>query len=155
MSGGVQPLQSGTNSLQGARLVDYHVLLLVLRFSYLCHLSSQGCSQTCCSCEKKQRHINMKRPHRQDLCCRCKGMRLSCDATYSFKYIVWAEQGVCSGLVSPIPHTDLMAFVFKEPCLPVYIAYGRCLQQQGCTSQKHFGFSRLILVLYWTWKVFL
>ncbi|XP_033465643.2 protein ZAR1-like [Epinephelus lanceolatus] len=48
----------------------------------------KGCSQTFCSCEKKQRHINMKRPHRQDLCCRCKGMRLSCDATYSFKYIV-------------------------------------------------------------------
>nr|XP_020499753.1 ZAR1-like protein [Labrus bergylta] len=48
----------------------------------------KGCSQTNCSCEKKQRHINMKRPHRQDLCCRCKGMRLSCDATYSFKYIV-------------------------------------------------------------------
>ncbi|XP_007554702.1 protein ZAR1-like [Poecilia latipinna] len=48
----------------------------------------KGCSQTCCSCEKKQRHINMKRPHRKDLCCRCKGMRLSCDATYSFKYIV-------------------------------------------------------------------
>uniref|UniRef100_A0A8D2ZQP3 Zygote arrest 1-like n=1 Tax=Scophthalmus maximus TaxID=52904 RepID=A0A8D2ZQP3_SCOMX len=44
--------------------------------------------KTCCSCERKQRHINMKRPHRQDLCCRCKGMRLSCDATYSFKYIV-------------------------------------------------------------------
>uniref|UniRef100_A0A673B713 Zygote arrest 1-like n=1 Tax=Sphaeramia orbicularis TaxID=375764 RepID=A0A673B713_9TELE len=43
---------------------------------------------TCCSCDKKQRHINMKRPHRQDLCCRCKGMRLSCDATYSFKYII-------------------------------------------------------------------
>ncbi|KAG7224569.1 hypothetical protein INR49_011321 [Caranx melampygus] len=48
----------------------------------------KGCSQTSCSCEKKQRHINMKRPHRQDLCCRCKGMRLSCDATYSFKYII-------------------------------------------------------------------
>ncbi|XP_068601081.1 protein ZAR1-like [Brachionichthys hirsutus] len=48
----------------------------------------RGCSQTCCSCEKKQRHINMKRPHRQDLCCRCKGMVLSCDTTYSYKYIV-------------------------------------------------------------------
>ncbi|XP_041863427.1 ZAR1-like protein [Melanotaenia boesemani] len=48
----------------------------------------KGCSQTSCTCEKKQRHINMKRPHRQDLCCRCKGMKLSCDATYSFKYIV-------------------------------------------------------------------
>uniref|UniRef100_A0A3Q4MRV3 Zygote arrest 1-like n=1 Tax=Neolamprologus brichardi TaxID=32507 RepID=A0A3Q4MRV3_NEOBR len=44
--------------------------------------------KTCCVCEKKQRHINMKKPHRQDLCCRCKGMKLSCDATYSFKYIV-------------------------------------------------------------------
>ncbi|XP_029704874.1 zygote arrest protein 1-like [Takifugu rubripes] len=48
----------------------------------------KGCLQTCCSCEKKQRHINMKRPHRQDLCSRCRGMALSCDATYSFKYIV-------------------------------------------------------------------
>uniref|UniRef100_A0A8C7Z7P5 Zygote arrest 1-like n=1 Tax=Oryzias sinensis TaxID=183150 RepID=A0A8C7Z7P5_9TELE len=48
----------------------------------------KGCSQTCCICEKKQRHINMKRPHRQDLCCRCKGTRLSCDAIYSFKYII-------------------------------------------------------------------
>ncbi|RVE63954.1 hypothetical protein OJAV_G00141540 [Oryzias javanicus] len=48
----------------------------------------KGCSQTSCICERKQRHINMKRPHRQDLCCRCKGMRLSCDAIYSFKYIV-------------------------------------------------------------------
>uniref|UniRef100_A0A672FFM4 Zygote arrest 1-like n=1 Tax=Salarias fasciatus TaxID=181472 RepID=A0A672FFM4_SALFA len=47
-----------------------------------------GCSQTSCDCDKKQRHINMNRPHRQDLCCRCRGMRLSCDATYSFKYIV-------------------------------------------------------------------
>ncbi|XP_054610914.1 ZAR1-like protein [Dunckerocampus dactyliophorus] len=48
----------------------------------------KGCSQTCCTCEKKQRHINMRRPHRQDLCCRCRGMKLSCDVTYSFKYIV-------------------------------------------------------------------
>ncbi|XP_059207427.1 ZAR1-like protein [Centropristis striata] len=48
----------------------------------------KGCAQTCCSCEKKQRHINMKRPHRQDLCCRCKGMKLSCDVTFRFKYIV-------------------------------------------------------------------
>ncbi|KAK7925981.1 hypothetical protein WMY93_008291 [Mugilogobius chulae] len=48
----------------------------------------KGCAQTSCVCERKQRHINMKRPHRQDLCCRCKGMKLSCDNTYSFKYIV-------------------------------------------------------------------
>nr|XP_033939225.1 zygote arrest protein 1-like [Pseudochaenichthys georgianus] len=30
----------------------------------------KDCSQTTCNCEKKLRHINMKRPHRQDLCCR-------------------------------------------------------------------------------------
>ncbi|KAG8007996.1 Zygote arrest protein 1 [Nibea albiflora] len=52
------------------------------------YILCKGCSQTRCICEKKQRHINMKRPHRQDLCCRCKGTKLSCDATYSFKYIV-------------------------------------------------------------------
>ncbi|KAM3837181.1 protein ZAR1-like isoform 2-T2 [Vipera latastei] len=38
-------------------------------------------------CHKK-RHIDLKRPHRQELCGRCKGKRLSCDNTYSFKYIV-------------------------------------------------------------------
>nr|XP_061787329.1 zygote arrest protein 2.L-like isoform X1 [Nerophis lumbriciformis] len=48
----------------------------------------KGCGQTCCSCEKKQRHINMKRPHRQDLCCRCRGMRVSCDMTYTFNYLL-------------------------------------------------------------------
>uniref|UniRef100_A0AAY4CLI8 3CxxC-type domain-containing protein n=1 Tax=Denticeps clupeoides TaxID=299321 RepID=A0AAY4CLI8_9TELE len=47
-----------------------------------------ACGQTRCTCERKVRHIDLKRPHRQDLCGRCKGKRLSCDATYSFKYIV-------------------------------------------------------------------
>ncbi|XP_077403051.1 protein ZAR1-like isoform X2 [Vanacampus margaritifer] len=56
-------------------------------YKQLCR-KCQGCSETSCSCEKKHRHINMTRPHRQDLCCRCRGMKLSCDATYSFKYIV-------------------------------------------------------------------
>ncbi|CAL9685212.1 unnamed protein product [Knipowitschia caucasica] len=48
----------------------------------------KGCAQTSCACERRRRHINVKKPHRQDLCCRCRGMKLSCDATYSFKYIV-------------------------------------------------------------------
>ncbi|XP_020331973.1 protein ZAR1-like [Oncorhynchus kisutch] len=46
------------------------------------------CSQTRCCCEQKERHIDMKRPHRQDLCGRCRGKRISCDTTYSYKYIV-------------------------------------------------------------------
>ncbi|XP_032075529.1 ZAR1-like protein [Thamnophis elegans] len=49
-----------------------------------CHI----CSKTRCSCPQKKRHIDLKRPHRQELCGRCKGKRLSCDNTYSFKYIV-------------------------------------------------------------------
>uniref|UniRef100_W5MNI4 Zygote arrest 1-like n=1 Tax=Lepisosteus oculatus TaxID=7918 RepID=W5MNI4_LEPOC len=48
----------------------------------------QTCSKNRCSCVLKKRHIDIKRPHRQDLCGRCKGKRLSCDTTYSFKYIV-------------------------------------------------------------------
>ncbi|NWI30131.1 ZAR1L protein, partial [Sula dactylatra] len=48
----------------------------------------QICSKTRCSCPQKKRHIDLKRPHRQELCGRCKGKRLSCDNTYSFKYIV-------------------------------------------------------------------
>ncbi|XP_076876318.1 protein ZAR1-like [Brachyhypopomus gauderio] len=51
-------------------------------------IQCQACQQTRCRCEQKLRHIDMRRPHRQDLCGRCKGKRLSCDTTYSFKYIV-------------------------------------------------------------------
>ncbi|XP_056140302.1 ZAR1-like protein [Lampris incognitus] len=47
----------------------------------------KGCSQISCCCEKKQRHITMGRRHRQDLCCRCKGMKWSCDSTYRFRYV--------------------------------------------------------------------
>ncbi|XP_033002365.1 ZAR1-like protein isoform X1 [Lacerta agilis] len=46
------------------------------------------CAKTRCSCPQKKRHIDLKRPHRQELCGRCKGKRLSCDNTYSFKYII-------------------------------------------------------------------
>uniref|UniRef100_A0A8C3F961 Zygote arrest 1 like n=1 Tax=Chrysemys picta bellii TaxID=8478 RepID=A0A8C3F961_CHRPI len=46
------------------------------------------CSKTRCSCPQKKRHIDLKRTHRQELCGRCKGKRLFCDNTYSFKYIV-------------------------------------------------------------------
>ncbi|XP_029816769.1 ZAR1-like protein [Manacus vitellinus] len=51
-------------------------------------IQCQICSRTRCSCPQKKRHIDLKRPHRQELCGRCKGKRLSCDNTYSFKYIV-------------------------------------------------------------------
>ncbi|XP_063777035.1 zygote arrest protein 1 [Pseudophryne corroboree] len=48
----------------------------------------QSCKQTRCTCPVKVRHVDPKRPHRQDLCGRCKGKRLSCDSTFSFKYII-------------------------------------------------------------------
>ncbi|XP_063314007.1 zygote arrest protein 1 [Pelobates fuscus] len=48
----------------------------------------QSCKQTRCVCPVKLRHVDPKRPHRQDLCGRCKGKRLSCDSTFSFKYII-------------------------------------------------------------------
>ncbi|XP_009905347.1 protein ZAR1-like [Dryobates pubescens] len=51
-------------------------------------IQCQTCSKTRCSCPQKKRHINFRRPHRQELCGRCKGKRLSCDSTYSFKYVV-------------------------------------------------------------------
>ncbi|KAL0994848.1 hypothetical protein UPYG_G00128030 [Umbra pygmaea] len=51
-------------------------------------IQCKTCSQTRCCCELKERHIDMKRPHRQDLCGRCRGKRISCDTTYSYKYIV-------------------------------------------------------------------
>ncbi|XP_041607043.1 zygote arrest protein 1, partial [Vulpes lagopus] len=51
-------------------------------------ITCQSCKQTRCSCAVKLRHVDPKRPHRQDLCGRCKGKRLSCDSTFSFKYII-------------------------------------------------------------------
>ncbi|NP_001186296.1 protein ZAR1-like [Danio rerio] len=51
-------------------------------------IQCQVCCKARCCCERKQRHIDMRRPHRQDLCGRCKGKGLSCDTIYSFKYIV-------------------------------------------------------------------
>uniref|UniRef100_A0A3P8XHI8 3CxxC-type domain-containing protein n=1 Tax=Esox lucius TaxID=8010 RepID=A0A3P8XHI8_ESOLU len=52
----------------------------------------QGTNKTCnkarCVCQTTLRHVDPKRPHRQDLCGRCKGKRLSCDSTFSFKYII-------------------------------------------------------------------
>ncbi|XP_072476822.1 zygote arrest protein 1 [Notamacropus eugenii] len=51
-------------------------------------IACQNCKETRCSCPVKLRHVDPKRPHRQDLCGRCKGKRLSCDSTFSFKYII-------------------------------------------------------------------
>ncbi|XP_070817630.1 zygote arrest protein 1 [Chaetodon trifascialis] len=50
-------------------------------------ITCQTCNKARCSCAVT-RHIDPKRPHRQDLCGRCKGKRLSCDSTFSFKYII-------------------------------------------------------------------
>uniref|UniRef100_A0A8C5H664 3CxxC-type domain-containing protein n=1 Tax=Gouania willdenowi TaxID=441366 RepID=A0A8C5H664_GOUWI len=51
-------------------------------------ITCHTCNKARCSCSLKQRHVDPKRPHRQDLCGRCKGKRLSCDSTFSFKYII-------------------------------------------------------------------
>ncbi|XP_054846493.1 zygote arrest protein 1 [Eublepharis macularius] len=51
-------------------------------------ITCQSCKETRCTCPVKLRHVDPKRPHRQDLCGRCKGKRLSCDSTFSFKYII-------------------------------------------------------------------
>ncbi|XP_073525602.1 protein ZAR1-like 1.S [Phyllobates terribilis] len=54
---------------------------------YVESIECQTCMKAWCSCPER-RHIDLKRPHCQELCGRCKGQRLSCDMTYSFKYIV-------------------------------------------------------------------
>ncbi|TNM87546.1 hypothetical protein fugu_005767 [Takifugu bimaculatus] len=51
-------------------------------------ITCHRCNKARCACAETQRHVDPKRPHRQDLCGRCKGKRLSCDSTFSFKYIV-------------------------------------------------------------------
>ncbi|XP_060722797.1 zygote arrest protein 1 [Tachysurus vachellii] len=51
-------------------------------------ITCQSCKKARCTCPETARHVDPKRPHRQDLCGRCKGKRLSCDSTFSFKYII-------------------------------------------------------------------
>ncbi|XP_074524546.1 zygote arrest protein 1 [Halichoeres trimaculatus] len=51
-------------------------------------ITCHTCNKARCCCALTQRHVDPKRPHRQDLCGRCKGKRLSCDSTFSFKYII-------------------------------------------------------------------
>ncbi|XP_057697702.1 zygote arrest protein 1 [Corythoichthys intestinalis] len=51
-------------------------------------ITCHTCNKARCCCALPQRHVDPKRPHRQDLCGRCKGKRLSCDSTFSFKYII-------------------------------------------------------------------
>ncbi|KAM4629315.1 zygote arrest protein 1 [Polymixia lowei] len=51
-------------------------------------ITCHTCNKARCSCAVTPRHVDPQRPHRQDLCGRCKGKRLSCDSTFSFKYII-------------------------------------------------------------------
>nr|XP_046248764.1 zygote arrest protein 1 [Scatophagus argus] len=51
-------------------------------------ITCHTCNKARCTCAITQRHVDPKRPHRQDLCGRCKGKRLSCESTFSFKYII-------------------------------------------------------------------
>ncbi|XP_032005043.1 protein ZAR1-like [Hylobates moloch] len=51
-------------------------------------IQCQTCSKSHCSCPQKKRHIDLRRPHRQELCGRCKDKRFSCGNIYSFKYVM-------------------------------------------------------------------
>ncbi|XP_057582892.1 zygote arrest protein 1 [Hippopotamus amphibius kiboko] len=78
--------------VQGTNKVYYKQFCRTCQKSYNPYrvedITCQKCKQTRCSCPGKLRHVDPKRPHRQDLCGRCKGKRLSCDSTFSFKYII-------------------------------------------------------------------
>ncbi|XP_048196787.1 ZAR1-like protein [Perognathus longimembris pacificus] len=51
-------------------------------------IQCQTCSKSRCSCTQKKRHIDLRKPHRQELCGRCKDKKFSCGNIYSFKYII-------------------------------------------------------------------
>nr|ABC41762.1 truncated zygote arrest 1 variant 2 [Sus scrofa] len=78
--------------VQGTNKVYYKQFCRTCQKSYNPYrvedITCQNCKLTRCSCPVKLRHVDPKRPHRQDLCGRCKGKRLSCDSTFSFKYII-------------------------------------------------------------------
>uniref|UniRef100_A0ABK0LZU3 Zygote arrest 1-like n=1 Tax=Rattus norvegicus TaxID=10116 RepID=A0ABK0LZU3_RAT len=47
--------------------------------------TNKTCLSSCCSCSQKKRHINLRRPHRQELCGHCKDKKFPCSVFYSFK----------------------------------------------------------------------
>ncbi|XP_072256077.1 protein ZAR1-like 1.S [Pyxicephalus adspersus] len=76
---------SGTNKVYFKQFC--HKCLNAYNPYYVESIECKSCMKALCSCPDR-RHIDLKRPHCQELCGRCKGQRLPCDKTYSFKYIV-------------------------------------------------------------------
>ncbi|KAM8974959.1 protein ZAR1-like 1.S [Pelodytes ibericus] len=76
---------SGTNKVYFKQFC--HKCLKGYNPYYVEAIECKACLKALCTCPER-RHIDLKRPHCQELCGRCKGQRLSCDKTYSFKYIV-------------------------------------------------------------------
>ncbi|XP_018430435.1 PREDICTED: zygote arrest protein 1-like [Nanorana parkeri] len=76
---------SGTNKVYFKQFC--HKCLNASNPYYVESIECKICMKAVCSCPER-RHIDLKRPHCQELCGRCKGQRLPCDKTYSFKYIV-------------------------------------------------------------------
>ncbi|XP_052024454.1 ZAR1-like protein [Apodemus sylvaticus] len=48
-------------------------------------IQCETCLGACCSCSQKKRHIDLRRPHRQELCGHCKDKKFSCSVFFSFK----------------------------------------------------------------------
>uniref|UniRef100_A0A8C5LEJ8 Zygote arrest 1-like n=1 Tax=Jaculus jaculus TaxID=51337 RepID=A0A8C5LEJ8_JACJA len=49
-------------------------------------IQCQTCSKTRCSCPQKKRHIDLMKPHRQELCGRCKDKKFPCGNIHRLKY---------------------------------------------------------------------
>ncbi|XP_051017918.1 ZAR1-like protein isoform X2 [Acomys russatus] len=50
-------------------------------------IQCQTCSRSRCSCSQKKRHVDLRRPHRQELCGHCKDKKLSCSIFYGFNSV--------------------------------------------------------------------
>ncbi|XP_021078357.2 ZAR1-like protein [Mus pahari] len=48
-------------------------------------IQCQTCLRFCCSCSPKKRHIDVRRPHRQELCGHCRDKKFSCSVFFSLK----------------------------------------------------------------------
>jgi hypothetical protein len=89
---GVKEDEHIRDKLSGEKYFNLRIILETLTWSLtvqiiLCFLKT--CSKSRCSCPQKKRHIDLRRPHRQDLCGRCKDKKFSCGNIYNFKYIIW------------------------------------------------------------------
>ncbi|XP_031199853.1 ZAR1-like protein [Mastomys coucha] len=85
----------------------------------------------CCSCSQKKRHIDLQRPHSQELCGHCKDKKFSCFGSLCAKVVVFLVVTPCY-CVSRILQPHLKA---RRPLVEEHSLFRKAKQQENYTQQ--------------------